>query len=45
MNSKKFSEAMGELDTRYVDEAIGYKKKLIKKLFGLNWGLWQLAYA
>lgn len=27
MNSKKFSEAVGELDTRYVDEAIGYKKK------------------
>lgn len=27
MNSKKFSEAMSELDTRYVDEAIGYKKK------------------
>lgn len=27
MNSKKFSEAMSELDTRYVDEAIGYEKK------------------
>ena len=32
MNSKKFSEAVGELDTRYVDEAIGYKKnKTYKK--------------
>ena len=26
MNSKKFSEAMSELDTKYVDEAISYKK-------------------
>lgn len=26
MNSKKFSEAMSELDTRYVDEALSYKK-------------------
>ena len=31
MNSKKFSEAMGELDTRYVEEAIGYKKKKTSK--------------
>lgn len=31
MNSKKFSEAMGELDTRYVDEAIGYKRKKTDK--------------
>ena len=28
MNSKKFSEAMSELDSKYVDEAISYKKKL-----------------
>lgn len=27
MNSKKFSEALGELDTKYVDEAISYRKK------------------
>ena len=27
MNSKKFSEAMSELDSKYVDEAIHYKKK------------------
>lgn len=26
MNSKKFSQAMSELDRRYVDEAAGYKK-------------------
>ncbi len=46
MNSKKFSEAISRLDTRYIDEAIGYKKrKLIKNLFGLNWELWRLAYA
>lgn len=25
MNSKKFSEAMSELDSKYVDEAIHYK--------------------
>lgn len=31
MNSKKFSEAMSELDTRYVDEAIGYQKKKAHK--------------
>ncbi len=30
MNSKKFSEAMNELDTKYVDEAINYKKKTKK---------------
>ncbi len=27
MNSKKFSEAMNELDTMYIDEAIRYRKK------------------
>lgn len=27
MNSKKFSEAMSELGSKYVDEAIHYKKK------------------
>lgn len=27
MNSKKFSEAMSELDNEYIDEAIRYKKK------------------
>ena len=37
MNSKKFSEAMGELDSKYVDEAINYKKKS-KKPIGIKWG-------
>ena len=27
MNTKKFSDAMSELDTKYVDEALSYKKK------------------
>lgn len=33
MNSKKFSEAMGELDSKYIDEALSYKKKTNKP----NW--------
>ncbi len=37
MNSKKFSEAMSELDNKYVDEAINYKKKA-KKLNRIKWG-------
>ena len=27
MNSKKFSEAMSELDSKYIDEALKYNKK------------------
>lgn len=27
MNAKKFSEAMSELDSKYVDEALNYKKR------------------
>lgn len=27
MNAKKFSDAMSELDTKYVDEALNHKKK------------------
>ena len=27
MNAKKFSDAMSELDTKYVDEALNYKKE------------------
>ena len=27
MNAKKFSDAMSELDTKYVDEALNYKSK------------------
>ncbi len=34
MNSKKFSEAMSELDTKYVDEALSYKKKTKKADLG-----------
>lgn len=37
MNSNKFSEAMGELDNKYVDEAINYKKKA-KKPGWIKWG-------
>jgi hypothetical protein len=37
MNSKKFSEAMGELDNKYVDETINYKKK-VKKPGWIKWG-------
>lgn len=37
MNAEKFSEAMGELDSRYVDEAVSYKKKAGKPR-RLKWG-------
>lgn len=37
MNSKKFSEAMGELDSKYVNEAINYKKKARKPVWA-KWG-------
>ncbi len=37
MNSKKFSEAMSEVDSRYVDEAINYKKKDRTPVW-LKWG-------
>lgn len=37
MNSKKFTEAMSEIDNKYVDEAIGYKKKA-KSPTWLKWG-------
>lgn len=37
MNSKKFSEAMGELNSRYIDEAISYKKKARKPVW-VKWG-------
>lgn len=37
MNSKKFSDAMSELDTKYVDEALNYKKKSKKPIWG-KWG-------
>lgn len=37
MNAKKFSHAMSELDTKYVDEALHYKKKA-KKPRWITWG-------
>ena len=37
MNAKKFSDAMSELDTKYVDEALNYKKKA-KKTGWIKWG-------
>ncbi len=37
MNSKKFSEAMSKVDSRYIDEAINYKKKA-KTPVWLKWG-------
>ena len=43
MNAKKFPTSMSELDTKYVDEALNYKKKP-KSPFG-KWGLLQLACA
>lgn len=39
MNSKKFSEAMSEIDSKYIDEAIHYKKKSGKKHSWMKWGL------
>lgn len=37
MNAKKFSDAMSELDTKYVDEALNYKTKM-KKPIWIKWG-------
>ena len=36
MNAKKFSDAMSELDTKYVDEALHYRKKA-KKPSWIQW--------
>ena len=36
MNSKKFSEALSEFDSKYVDEAINYKRK--QKPIWVKWG-------
>lgn len=41
MNSKRFTEAMSEIDNKYVDENIGYKKKTNKPL----WIKWRAAAA
>ena len=32
MNAKKFSDAMSELDTKYIDEALSYDKAHISKI-------------
>ena len=37
MNARKFSDAMSELDSKYVEEAIHYKKKAPKPLW-IKWG-------
>lgn len=37
MNAKKFSDAMSELDTKYVEEALNYKKKS-KRPVWVKWG-------
>lgn len=37
MNTKKFSEAMGELDSKYVEEAINYRKKANNPVW-IKWG-------
>ena len=38
---RSFPDAMSELDTKYVDEALNYKKKA-KKPIWVKWGLLQL---
>ncbi len=38
MNSKKFSEAMSEIDNKYINEVILYKKRT-KKFSWLKWGV------
>ena len=37
MNVKKFSDAMGELDSKYVEEALGYRRKA-RKPGWVKWG-------
>ena len=37
MNVKKFSDAMSELDNKYIDEALNYKRKA-KKSVWVKWG-------
>ena len=44
MNAKKFSNAMSELDTKYVDEALNYKKKA-KKPRWIKWGAMVACFA
>ena len=44
MNAKKFSDAMSELDTKYVDEALNYRKKA-KKPGWIKWGTMAACFA
>ena len=44
MNAKEFSDAMSELDTKYVDEALNYKKKA-KKPGWIKWGAMAACFA
>ena len=44
MNSIKFSEAMSELDSKYVDEAVNYRKKA-KKSAWIKWGALAACFA
>ena len=37
MNTKKFSDVMSELNTKYVDEALNFKKN-VKKTVWIKWG-------
>lgn len=45
MNAKKFSEAMSEIDNKYLDEAIRYKKKRRIKALKNGWIKWGAAAA
>lgn len=38
MNMEKFSQAMNEIEDKYISEAIGYQKKKGKKSVFLKWG-------
>ena len=40
MNAKKFSDAMSVLDSKYIDEALNYKKKTKQKEKKLGWVKW-----
>lgn len=40
MNAKKFSDAMSELDSKYIDEALTYKKKVRQKEKKSSWIKW-----
>lgn len=37
MNAEKFSQAMGEVDSKFVDEAINYRKKVVRSSLFKRW--------